>query len=730
MRAARVRKIQGLQELLIRCVRYSTRFWKFFLVPVLVTLLLRQFQLSRQVDSFYSEPLEFDYGPPPIVGTPKRRANTTGFVDPLSTVYDFNFTTIGERWREGVRMELMKEERKRMHNINPKSKKAADIRMNFQRLNKRLDDVETSEIDDPSQWHKVSPEGYKETLVKARSSMDEMVDKVYMDCVMWLLPHPSITAMEFEIDDRDITKLKKNPKTGPLIRFQCGGENQADGVLQDKPCRSANLCLVKSDPLAWASYYSNPSKIHNTSHINRSRNTVSSHYNHTNLQRQFATPKDVSNGPSKSAILTMVDTVHYLRSGKVIGRKIYGKSYFIWECFLNKASYAIRTNRDFYIWIGGFEGDAGDADSNSTTNSVLHQRNTEILWRTFGANCKPEIEDKNVVHYYKPIAFGALFRKLRSQRTGGDDQKVWFVDADIFFNGVAFPGRVESGHPPLSLDDYFDISPQASLLGSQNPSGFDNNILINGGLLGLKGSSIEPSDPLDDWVNNLSALWWYCRCGERDQIALWLLLFATWSAESSTNREFAYPGLVFENYLFSWYGVFPLAQTMLPQLQKSWINETQGSGSLTSKSTWSMTPTNARLFDGGKGFTTFSDYFLGGAYTYPLELPHVLLLPLDSFALPPNSKDKKGFDPKHFSPTRFDFFVSIIRKNQNKKSLLTHTKNVRDVCYKFKCWPYLIREDPTNKILLQEEKKKRNEIKKKMTEKKLKDNKKKNWRRM
>ena len=713
MRVPRLGERRRPLESMFRSFTSSMRSWKVFLCFIILTLLLRQFQFSRQVDSFYFKTLTYSDAPRPRILTETNSTTTAPERIQTDTVGDINFS-FGELWKASVRIELMNEERKRLTNTRSKGKKALKtVEKNFRRLHSRLDEVDPSEIDDTSNWHKVTPEGYKETLEKARSSMEEMVDKVYLDCIMWLLPHDSITALEFETDEWDTRKLKKNPEAGPLIRFQCGDEN--GGELQEKPCRSANLCLVKSDPLEWAIYYSDSSNAHNTSDIDiESGNIqVSSQYNHTDIRRRFSTSQDDPTRTSRSAILTMVDTVHYLRSGKMTGRKKLGPVFFIWECFLNKASYALRTNRDLYIWIGGFEGD----DVSGETTPILHQRNTDTLSRTFGANCKPEIEEKNVVHYYKPIAFGALFRKLRSLDTKGDDKKVWFVDADIYFNKEAFPSG-DAHYEPLSLDDYFHLSPQASLLGSQNPSGKEDNILINGGLLGLKGSAIEPLDPLDDWVINLSALWWYCRCGERDQIALWLLLFATWSAESGA-ADFAYPTVVFENYMFAWFGVIPQAQVLLPKLQKSWSQETKG-GSSNLNPTWPTLPTDANLFDGGKGFLDTSNSTVGGTYTYPLELPHVLLLPLDPFELPSESPSSQlaPLAQSHFN-------ISIIRKNQiEKESLLTHTKNVRDVCYNFKCWPYLIREDPTDPRIIKydkQKKKKQKELEKQLKEKKEKE---------
>jgi len=552
------------------------------------------------------------------------------------------------------------------------------VKSNFERLFNRLETINPKDIDDKRYWHGVTPQNYDETLDAARSSMDEIIEMVDTDCTLWLEPPTEKTAFEIERSDHH---RKKSSKDRPSLKFQCGNNL----MLQDKPCSNANLCLVRSAERQWIQWYR--------------KEASSSSYDHTDLQMKLSPrvyANDKKSSAPKSAILTMVDSVKYLISGKYTGKKKHGKSYYIWECFLNKAAYALRTNREFYIWIGGLEEEtSSDATTNSTTTKlsgsppipILHQRNTRTISRTFGAKCNPEIPHKNVVHYYKPIAFGALFRKLREkqQPQNGLPQQhqnvtAWFVDADIFFNHEAFPQVAgynssiindDDGSPPssLSIDDYFEISPQAAMLGSQNPSDKDDNILMNGGLIGLRGSATNPGNLLDDWVMNLSALWWYCRCGERDQIALWLLLFATWSAASPESSKFRYPGVIFENYLFSWHAVIPHARESLPLLQTSWGDN---------KDLWSTAPANPnKPLDGGKSFVE------RGTYTAPLELPHVLLLPLDPFVVNATSNHRSHFD------------LGIARKNQHeKKALLSHTKNVLDVCYDFKCWPYLIRKDP------------------------------------
>ena len=612
---------------------------------------------------------------PQITNRPMRKQQV-----PRSLVSPVNTTGLemGDRWIAGVKEMLLQEESNRKSHLKPgkgRKKRRNEIKKSFKRVRKRFDNVTAGDVDDPARWHAVSREDYNTTLKQARASMDEMIAKVNTDCVLWLVPPDTMTALEVEANDRDRSNWMKDAGSRPLLRFQCGDGDEKDDRWQDDPCGSANLCLVRSDPLVWKAYYAD-------AHYGKS------HYNHTDLRRRFEhpLPREEPGGPRKSAILTMVDSVKYLRNAQRTGKKRRPMSYYIWECFLNKASYALRTNRELYIWIGSFEGD-------DATRSVLHHRNNEVVSKTFGADCKPTSSDKNVVHYYKPIAFGALFRKLRAEQHGTEEEhRVWFVDADIFFNAEAFSSDDDKN---LSLDDYFGISPQASLLGSQNPSGKENNILINGGLLGMKASATAPADPFDDWILNLSALWWYCRCGERDQIALWLLLYATWSAESygSPGGGLAYPRIVFENYIYAWVAVPLHSRVFLPRLREAWSTAAASSSS----SGWSTVPTTTHdgkpLFDGGDGF--LRNEHGGGVYTYPLELPHVLLLPLDPFAVNATT----GPFTAASADAGFSTLGLVLKDQPEKRALLTHAKNRDHVCYDFCCWPYLIRSVDGNPLI-------------------------------
>ncbi|OEU14370.1 hypothetical protein FRACYDRAFT_240911 [Fragilariopsis cylindrus CCMP1102] len=705
---------------------------------------------------------------------------------------------LGNRWKKSVKAKLKEQEKVRSRGKNQDEK--IDIQSNFKRLQNRLNVINTTiEIDNPNNWHTVTSKSYEKIRFKAHQSIKNdlrLSNKIHTDCILWLVP-PSISASssssstdkntniirafqdENDGKDRDnynqrkdqTTRKKGNDNVGPQIKFQCDLNNTSEVlVLQDEPCSSsANLCRVETNMLLWNDYYENSMNMN----INMNNNTNSSnssssstYFNYTKIKESIimmpppssinsssssssssskSTTFQSSSKKSKSTLLTMVDTIQYLK---------YGHQY-IWECFLNKASYSLRTKQTFYIWIGTLEKSESKSESSvveennnnrkmssSTTNTteeesrststksnnILHQRNSDTIYKNFGTKCNPESMTTNTINYYKPIAFITLFQKLLSldnnnknnnnEEQEQEEQRVWFVDADIFFNEEAYPTTTPNNNNnnnnpnnttttdysdsdllplPLlqSLDDYFDLSTTAILFGAQNPSGKSENIVLNGGLLGLRlfkhahthnattarsssrsskteAVENENENEIKEWnVFDFASLWWYCRCGERDQIALWLVLFATWSAESShssstisassssssahttttsTNNNnnndsvvssiqqeqlaFSYPGVIFENYLFSWYGVIPHIHQYLQQKLKNNNNNNnrvqpvQQQHQHQQKVQQQHQVVNNQ-FNGGLEF--LNSKYGNAIFTYPLELPHLLVLPLDPF---------------------------------------------------------------------------------------------------
>lgn len=791
---------------------------------------------------------------------------------------------LGSRWKKSVQSKLKEQEKVRSRGIKNQDEKI-DIKSNFKRLQNRLHDINTTvEIDNPHSWHTVTSKSYEQIRLKAHQSIKNdlrVSNKVHTDCILWLVP-PSTTASssssslstdqqqntiirafqdENDGKDRDNYNKRKDQtrrrksNVGPQIKFQCDllKNNTSEVlVLQDEPCSSsANLCRVETNILVWNDYYETIMNMNMNMSNNTNSNSSSSsstYFNYTKIKESIimmppppssinslsSSSSSKSRNKSKSStLLTMVDTIQYLK---------YGHQY-IWECFLNKASYSLRTQQTFYIWIGTLELKSKSESKssvvveenssfttntteelskststlNSNSNNILHQRNTDTIYKNFGTKCNPESMTTNTINYYKPIAFITLFQKLlsldynnnknnKNEEQEQEEQRVWFVDADIFFNEEAYPTTTPNNNNnnnpntttttddysdsdsdlslPLlqSLDDYFDLSTTAILFGAQNPSGKSENIVLNGGLLGLRlhkhahnatASSSSRSSNLNEVLENenenemkewnvfdFASLWWYCRCGERDQIALWLVLFATWSAESShssstssasssslsssasslsssahttttsTNNSnnnsvvssiqqeqlaFSYPGVIFENYLFSWYGVIPHIHQYLQQKlnhNNSNSNKRVQPMQQQQQNVQQQHQVVNNQFNGGLEF--LNSKYGNAIFTYPLELPHLLVLPLDPFQVrsstitttptPPTSTLTSSMssstsqpppppfqEEKKKSNSRTNFNLGIIKKNQSdKKALLSHNKNMYNTCYNYKCYPYYL----------------------------------------
>jgi hypothetical protein len=230
-----------------------------------------------------------------------------------------------------------------------------------------------------------------------------------------------------------------------LIKFKC------EDIHQDAPCHAAaNLCLVVAS-------------------------------------RQSESGDNFSFGENKTALLMMVDGMDYLLQ----------RNDFAWKSFLNKAAYAYQSNRPFFVWIGRLEDE----------EHVLHANENESVYHAFGAACDPDFRPgQNTLHYYKGVAIASLFHK---QILVPNLSTAFFLDADISFTNDAFlrmkRSFLDERDDSFGPEDYFEISPQASLWGSQNTRG---QIVMNGGLLGLRNSS---------WTHDFCALWWFSRCGHKDQ---------------------------------------------------------------------------------------------------------------------------------------------------------------------------------------------------------------------
>ena len=464
----------------------------------------------------------------------------------------------------------------------------------------------------PNQWTRVSRKTYQQMVEKAHKSVLSVVEDVNTNCHLLLYP------------PRDEENDTKNQKWNqPKIKFRCNLESlDDDTLLQDEMCHTANLCLVVLDKNAWKDHLKNIPDVYS----NTINNTTSSYGYTTN---------------NTTAVMMLVDGLEYLQKEDNF------------KAMLNKASYAFVTNRPFFVWMGNLNKDE------------LNRRENQDVYESFGAPCLPEFS-WNTMHYYKPISFLTLFRKQTMVPTVNS---VIFLDADTAFTEYAFE-RINN----LSPEDYLDLSPQASLMGTQN---FNGQIVLNSGIMLVRNTT---------WSHDLCSLWWFTRCGKKDQRAIWLCLFATFSAwtappdSSSSNqtaysnttdvKQFAYPGQIFFNYDVTILKALMHFRKFVHEIQNSWEHLS------TTDSLFDPKPTNIQEFDGG-------NIVQRRKATAPLELPHFMMLPLTAY-----THRKNDGTSVELPGIKFD-----IRDKENGKSFVVHSKHNVDACSNGRCWPYIIIEE-------------------------------------
>jgi len=470
---------------------------------------------------------------------------------------------------------------------------------------------------------------YRQIVEKAQASVKSLVDDVYTDCEMYILPN--------------IDEDRKVDENSPKVQYKCLGDDNP--VLQDDLCHTVNLCRVTMDEDAW---YDADDSITNS--------TV-----------------DTISSSDKSTLLMIVDSVEYMMKANTF------------QGVMNKASYAYRSNRSFYIWIGNLDEDE------------LNNREVESLAPAFGFRCAAK-ELKNSMHYYKPIAFLVLFDILASssQKNGS----VFYLDADSAFTPVAFE-RIEDDKfdwdrservdflGPIGPESYLGLSPQASLMATQNIKG---RMLMNSGLILLRDTQ---------WAREFSALWWFGRCGYKDQLALWLVLYVTFSAwtsdgESSTSIEeenvdipaqFAYPGDVFFDYAAANQKLFMHFRSNAHSIQAAWetVIERQqkqrNSSDIVSNNENDYAypiPTNTKRYNGGS-------WNLGPKLFAPMELPHVVILsPVRAISY--NKTIQNSSQEEDIVPEQVD--LPRLKAEEGGDSLVVHSKTM-DGCTDFRCWPYV-----------------------------------------
>ena len=141
----------------------------------------------------------------------------------------------------------------------------------------------------------------------------------------------------------------------------------------------------------------------------------------------------------------------------------------------------------------------------------------------------------------------------RSQSASSTTPSFLFLDADTEFTKLAFDrirvgrkgGRqnnntttntstTNDGDDVLGPESYLDLSSQVSIMATQHEKG---KMLLNSGIMLIRKIPTTPSQNSDSsstsFIHDFCALWWYTRCGHKDQLALWLIMFATFSAATA-----------------------------------------------------------------------------------------------------------------------------------------------------------------------------------------------------
>jgi len=489
----------------------------------------------------------------------------------------------------------------------------------------------------------VSRDVYQQLVQKAHASVESVVKDVFTDCELHIVPG-------MQTDDEENKSWGGKPK--PKIQFMCFGDK--DPILQDNPCHTVNMCRVVLDENTWKENMSNFT------------------FNTTSTNSRIDSSIDHA---KKSTLLMMVDSIEYMTETK------------LFKATINKASYAYRSNRPLYIWIGNLN------------QEELNRREVASLEPAFGFKCASK-ELSNSNHYYKPVALLVLLDILSSSSASGES--IFLLDADADFSpgafdridGVKINDQSSEGVDPvepMGPESYLDLSPQASLMAIQNTKG---KMLMNSGLMILRNTK---------WSKDFSALWWYGRCGGKDQLSLWLVLYATFSAwttiaagdgpsagtelEAEDPIQFAYPGQIFYEYNTASNKLFMHFRKYGYRLQGAWEavsrqrQKVQSSNSIETEDKDNYDypiPTNTKLYNGGYP-DGIQQKFLAA-----MELPHVLILPLRSVSYNKTIDDTT----RNGTISTVEKLLPVL-KSEDGNSFVTHSKSLHS-CTDGRCWPYVI----------------------------------------
>mmetsp|Transcript_23359 Transcript_23359/g.36441 ORF Transcript_23359/g.36441 Transcript_23359/m.36441 type:complete len:434 (-) Transcript_23359:77-1378(-) len=216
--------------------------------------------------------------------------------------------------------------------------------------------------------------------------------------------------------------------------------------------------------------------------------------------------------PNKPAIVTLADKLSYLHTREA------------WYGFINKAYYAYKNDRSYYIWIGKLP--------KETRPTYQSDRDVvPIRWFRCGEKRGP----LDGVHALKLLAILTIFEMPNPPTT------VLYLDADMF---VPFGSEYK---PFLTIEKNFQ-DPAVFMVG--NLGGNDRRArlkLMNAGYVGAKNC---------DDAKRFLTLWWMSQCGLHDQLPLYLSMMAYYSSVSN-NFTFSVDELKLYHYGRALKGALP-----------------------------------------------------------------------------------------------------------------------------------------------------------------------------
>lgn len=258
---------------------------------------------------------------------------------------------------------------------------------------------------------------------------------------------------------------------------------------------------------------------------------------------------------SRRAMLSFATTAAYLASTQ-------RKQMTLWSALASRAEWAAGYDMPYFLWIGII-------DSQPPQES--------LVW------CNENSDESS--HVIKVLALMAML-ELQHSYDGILHPR---YDVVIYTDMDTMPVRSD-----VSLDAYLDLDPDANIIASSNPR---QAIIMNSGVFFVRNTA---------WSRWFLEGWWNRRCGYKDQLSLWAVLFADWAKRVP---EFAARPELFHNYT---------------------IARTEALGALVDirRKTWPTLRSDRWPCEGRCGQILASRSCL----VEPLSMPNVLLLPVAPFA--------------------------------------------------------------------------------------------------